>query len=176
LHGTLAKDVFMEQPQGFVDPNHPTLVCKLHKALYGLKQAPRAWFNWLSLALQTLGFSGSLVDSFLFVFRANGTLIFLLVYVDDILVTGNDQQAISTLIHTLQQDFSLKDLGDLSFFLGIEALRTATTLHLQQTKYITNFLTKIGMLGAKPYTALCASSSRLSLFDGDPLPDPRIYH
>jgi hypothetical protein len=52
LHGIITEDVFMEQPQGFVDPHHPTFVCKLHKALYGLKQAPWAWFNRLSLSLQ----------------------------------------------------------------------------------------------------------------------------
>jgi len=80
----------MEQPKGFMDPTHPMLVCKLHKALYGLKHAPRAWFNRLSLLLQTRSFSGSLVDSSLFVFHAHGTLIFLLVYVDDILLTCND--------------------------------------------------------------------------------------
>jgi hypothetical protein len=63
LHWTLEEDVAMEQPQGFVDPQFPTFVCKLHMALYGLKQAPRAWFNRLSLSLQTLGFLASLVDS-----------------------------------------------------------------------------------------------------------------
>jgi hypothetical protein len=90
LHGTFTEYVYMEQPKGFMDPTHPMLVCKLHKALYGLKHAPRAWFNRLSLLLQTRSFSGSLVDSSLFVFHAHGTLIFLLVYVDDILLTCND--------------------------------------------------------------------------------------
>jgi hypothetical protein len=76
LHGIIIEDVFMEQPQGFMDPHHPTFVYKLHKALYGFKQAPRAWFNRLSLSLQQLGFSGSLVDSSLFVFHSTNVLIF----------------------------------------------------------------------------------------------------
>jgi hypothetical protein len=124
LHRTLEEDVFMEQPQGFVDPQFPTFVCKLHKALYDLKQAPRAWFNRLSLSLQALGFSGSLVDSSLFVFHSHSILIFLLVYVDDILLTRNNTYSISSLIFALpalQQEFPLKDLGDLNYFLGIEA-------------------------------------------------------
>lgn len=75
-----------------------------------------------SLSLETLGFSGSLVDSSLFVFHSNGVVIFLLVYVDDILVSGNNQAAISSLVTALQQEFPLKDLGELSYFLGIEAV------------------------------------------------------
>jgi hypothetical protein len=66
----------MEQPQGFVDPTHPDLVCKLHKALYGLKQAPRAWFHKLTQALLELGFTGSLMDTSLFMLH-RGNLIFL---------------------------------------------------------------------------------------------------
>jgi hypothetical protein len=175
LHGTLNEDVFMEQPQGFVDPYHPTFVCKLHKALYGLKQAPQAWFNRVSLSLQHLGFVGSLVDSFPFIFHSNNVVIFLLVYVDDILVTRNNKAAISSLIYALQQEFLLKDYGELTFFLGIEAARTPTQLHLRQTKYITDLLHKTGMVGAKPYLAPCVSGSQLSSSVGDPIPDPSIY-
>jgi hypothetical protein len=88
LHSFLDEDVYMEQPQGFVDPNFPNHVCKLHTTLYGLKQAPRAWFTHLSLL--ELGFSSSQVDPSLFIYHTNGSHVFILVYIDDIIVTGNN--------------------------------------------------------------------------------------
>ncbi|MGT5972193.1 reverse transcriptase domain-containing protein, partial [Escherichia coli] len=77
----------MEQPHGFVDSLRPSFVCKLNKALYGLKQAPQAWFLKLKTALQSWGFTSSQADVSLFIKRQGNKVIFLLVYVDDILVT-----------------------------------------------------------------------------------------
>jgi hypothetical protein len=85
----------MEQPQGFIDTSKPNHVCKLHKSIYGLKQAPRAWFNCLSSALLDLGFVASLVDSSLFIFIMHNIKNFLLIYVDDIIVTSTH----NTVIH-----------------------------------------------------------------------------
>jgi hypothetical protein len=121
LHDSLLEEVYMEQPQGFIDSTKPDHVCKLHKSIYGLKQAPRAWFNCLSSALLELGFVASLVDSSLFIFIMNNIKIFLLIYVDDIIVTGTHSSVITSLIAQLQLKFPLKDLGPLAFFLGIEA-------------------------------------------------------
>ena len=89
LHGYLKEDVFMQQPPGYVDSLHPSYVCKLHKSLYGLKQAPRAWFERFTFHLLHLGFTASLVDSSLFIFQSSNTIIYLLLYVDDIIVTSN---------------------------------------------------------------------------------------
>ena len=110
----------MQQPPGFEDPLHPTFVCKLHKSLYGLKQAPRAWFECLSTTLLTLGFEGSKADSSLFHFHKNNIKILILIYVDDVIVTGNNSEAVQAIISTLSTKFSLKDLGSLKYFLGIE--------------------------------------------------------
>jgi hypothetical protein len=90
LHGFLAKEVFMEQSQGFPDKAHPNFVCKLHKAIYGLKQAPRVWFHRLSTFLLEIGFTASLVDSSLFLYLHGDIKLFMLIYVDDIIVMGND--------------------------------------------------------------------------------------
>jgi hypothetical protein len=109
-----------------------------------------------------------------FYFSQNNVVIFLLVYVDDILVIGNNKAAISSFIHALQQEFPLKDLGELTFFLGIEAARTPTQLHLRQTMYITYLLHKTGMVGAKPYSAPYVSGLQLSSLAGEPLLDPSI--
>jgi hypothetical protein len=109
LHGFLKEEVFMQQPPGFVDSKLPHHVCKLHKSLYGLKQAPRAWFDWFTSHLFTLGFVASIADPSLFIFRHNGIVLYLLLYVDDIILTGNDSTAIGTLITQLASSFELKD-------------------------------------------------------------------
>lgn len=101
FHSVLDEEVYMEQPQGFVDPSNPTYACRLHKSLYGLKQAPRAWFTRLSHALLEIGFCGSQVDLSLFVYHTNSVHIFLLVYVDDIILTGNHPDTMQRLIDNL---------------------------------------------------------------------------
>jgi hypothetical protein len=122
LHGFLDEEVFMEQPKGFVDSSRPDFVCRLHKAIYGFKQASRAWFNRLSQALLKLGFVGSSVDTSLFMFLRHSIHLFVLIYVDDIIVIDIHSSAMSTLFNKLQQDFAMKDLGPLSSFLGIQAV------------------------------------------------------
>ena len=89
LHGTLDEDVFMQQPPGFTHSQYPNHVCKLRKSLYGLKQAPRQWFRCLHDALIAIGFQGSQTDSSLFYYNHNGLVAYCLVYVDDIVLTGN---------------------------------------------------------------------------------------
>jgi hypothetical protein len=91
----------MAQPPGFQHPSYPMAVCKLHKALYGLKQAPRAWFSHLSARLLELKFQSSKADSSLFTYKANGIIIFVLIYVDDIIITSSNTAAISQLISAL---------------------------------------------------------------------------
>jgi hypothetical protein len=120
----------MEQPTGFIDKAHPTMVCKLHKSIYGLKQAPRAWFSRLSTFLLELGFKGSLVDTSLFIYLQGSIQIYMLVYVDDILIIGTHPQVIQSIIAQLQQELPLKDLGPLRFFLGIQVTRDASGIHV----------------------------------------------
>jgi hypothetical protein len=175
LHGSLTEEVFMEQPRGFVDPSNPDAVCKLRKALYGLKQAPRAWYTRLSNFLLDLGFSASLVDTFLFIHISGSVKISLLIYVDDIIVTGTHAHLISALITRMQKKFPVKDLGPLSYFLGIQATRTSEGLHLCQTKYVVDLLSRTHMADAKPAKSPCVSSSKLSRFDGESLTDISEY-
>lgn len=169
LHGQLQEDVYMTQPQGFVHPDFPHHVCKLHKAIYGLKQAPCAWFNRLSDSLLDFGFTQSLVDTSPFLFHQGAVHLFLLIYVDDILITGTHSTIIQSLLVKLRSDFALKDLGELSYFLGIQVHRKATSLHLQQSKYILDLLNKARMVGAKPSRSPCPIGSKLSSMAGTPL-------
>jgi len=175
LHGTLLEEVYMEQPQGFISNEHPDFVCRLRKSIYGLKQAPRAWFTCLSSSLLELGFTASLVDSSLFIFIHGTVKVFMLIYVDDIILTGTHMHALTALITQLQKKFPVKDLGPLGFFLGIQATRCPDSLHLCQAKYIRDLLHRTNMLGAKPATSPCPAGAKLSKFDGDPLPDFTEY-
>lgn len=122
----------MDQPPGFQHLNNSSaLVCKLHKAIYGLKQAPKAWFGHSFLT--SIGFVSSKANTSLFLKFTKHSTMFVLVYVDDILVTGSSHTEIQTLITQLNATFSLKDLGNLNYFLGIKVLRNPTRLHLSQT-------------------------------------------
>ena len=119
LNGDLQDEVFIAWPQGFVHPQYPHYVCKLHKALYGLKQAPRAWFQKLRVALVDYGFQSSRTDTSLFIHHTASDILILLIYMDDILVTGSNPKLVSHFISYLHDKFALRDLGPLSYFLGI---------------------------------------------------------
>ena len=137
----------MKQPPGFENRQKPLHICKLDKALYGLKQAPRAWYSRLSSKLQGLGFAPSKSDTSLFIFNKSNTSIFVLIYVDDIIVTSLSDEAISALLKDLNSEFALKDLGDLHYFLGIEVQRNGDGLHLSQEKYATYLAARAGLQG-----------------------------
>jgi len=165
----------MLQPPGFVNKSFPDHVCRLKKALYGLKQAPRAWYMELRVFLLSLGFVNSTADASLFISQKSGSTLYLLVYVDDIIVTGSSPTDLSNLISTLATRFSLKDLGCLTYFLGVEVIRSATGLFLSQRKYITDLLHKSGMANTKSASTPLSASAPLLKDSGDLLPSPTEY-
>ncbi|XP_019057729.1 PREDICTED: uncharacterized protein LOC109116546 [Tarenaya hassleriana] len=175
LQGHLHDDVYMMQPSGFVDQDRPSHVCKLHKALYGLKQAPRAWYNELRQFLISSGFKNSLADTSLFIFCKHGIVIYVLVYVDDIVVTGNDTSRNQQFIQLLSDRFSVKDLGDLKFFLGVEVSRSHKGLFLTQQRYVQDLLKRTNMLHAKSVATPMSLTTSLILNSGLPLEDPTEY-
>lgn len=174
LNGNLDEQVFMEQPPGFVSSHYPNHVCKLSKALYGLKQAPRAWFQRLSTFLLTYGFTCSRADTSLFVLRKDGHIMYLLVYVDDLILTGNDESIITTFVSHLNREFAIKDLGALNYFLGLEVVYTPNGLFLTQAKYAKDILLRSNLLHAKP-VATPLSPHESFVADGVPHPDPTMY-
>jgi histone deacetylase 1/2 len=149
LHSFLNEDVYMRQPPGFEVKTHPNYLCKLDKALYDLKQAPRAWFARLSSKLLQLGFLASRADVSLFFFNKADLHIYMLIYVDDIIIISSSSTATARLIDQLKNDFAVKDLGPVSYFLGIEVHRSPSGLVLTQQKYIRDLLTRMNMSSSK---------------------------
>ena len=175
LNGEIVETVYLSQLAGFISTSHPQYVCKLQKVLYGLKQAPRAWFHKLKDALHTWRFISSTSDTYLFIYKHNGNFLLLLVYVDDLLITGNNAPLIQTLIQDLHNRFALKDLGLVKDFLGFEALHTTTGLHLTQSKYTVDLLTRTNMHSAKPVLTPMSAALKLHAASGPAFSDPTLY-
>ncbi|KAG8479260.1 hypothetical protein CXB51_029862 [Gossypium anomalum] len=148
LQSDLHEEVFMILPEGFRSQGEH-MVCRLQKYLYGLKQASRQWNAKLTEALMLAGFEQSKFDYSLFVKKKEGKMVIILVYVDDLLITGNDMDMINDLKGVLNQNFKMKDLGDLRYFLGIEILRSQEGILLNQLKYAQDLIKDTGLSKAK---------------------------
>ncbi|XP_062005915.1 uncharacterized mitochondrial protein AtMg00810-like [Rosa rugosa] len=148
-------------------------VCRLNKSLYGLKQASRQWFSKFTEAILDAGFIQSKADYSLFVQKVGNSLTVLLIYVDDILITGNNLDSIRATKEFLHARFRIKDLGDLKFFLGIEIARSHKGIYLSQRKYALEIIKDTGFLGVKPVDfpmEECKLSNK-----GELLKDPAVY-
>jgi histone deacetylase 1/2 len=137
LNGDLEKEIYMEQPQGFMHQGGEHLVCKFHKSLYGLKQFPRAWNQKLHEFFKNINFMKSKADPSVYVALVGDVKFFIVVYVDDLIVVCNDQKKLLQVNAKLNQKFEMKDLGELHFFLGMELERNrdAFTKSNTSTKY-----------------------------------------
>ncbi|CAM8942988.1 unnamed protein product [Rhodiola kirilowii] len=176
LHGDLEEEVYMSLPPGFF--NEAKLngkVCKLKKSLYGLKQASRQWFSKFSEALIGYGFVQSQNDHSLFTLTNSDEFIALLVYVDDVVLTGTNLELISAVKSFIHSRFKIKDLGHLKFFLGLEVARSDSGLLLNQRKYVLDLLADTGLLGCKPSLLPMDTSHKLALSTSPILDDPIPY-
>ena len=173
FQGTLSEIIYMAQPPGFIDSDNPNHVCKLHKAIYNLKQAPRAWYHELHTFLLVVGFKNSHSDTSLFTLATGTKLLYLLVYVDDIILTRNNADLVSQFVTRLAQRFSLKDLSNLSYFFGVEVVPHPSGILLSQWRYIQELLAHTHMEQAKHVlTPLPTNSSSLTQSSGSPLSYP----
>ena len=187
LHGELHESVYMKLPQGYYKggsriqlnaehiPSQATLVCKLLKSLYGLKQAPRQWFSKLSLTLLDFGFVQSKADYSLFTKVTHNTITLVLVYVDDLLLSGNNLDTLNQLKELLCLSFHMKDLGELSYFLGLEIHRTTADFFVSQRKYTMDLIKEYGMENAKPLQLPMDPNIKLTPTTGDVLFSPTSY-
>jgi hypothetical protein len=175
LHGDLLEKVYAQQPAGFVSPSHPDYVCLLNKSLYGLKQAPRTWFLRFTSFLSKIGFRCSKSDTSLFVLHQGSSQAYLLLYVDDIILTASSTVLLNTIIAKLRTEFSMSDLGPLQHFLGISVNRHSNGLFLSQEQYAADLLARANMANCNPCLTPAATTSKPSITDGNPMDNPTEY-
>jgi len=150
-------------------------VCELHKSLYGLIQASRQWYEKLTNLLRTHGYKLSKGDHTLFVKHSNENMTALLIYVDDIILTGNELNEINNITKVLNDTFKIKNLGDLTFFLGLEVAQCNRGIHLSQRKYTLGILCETDMLASAPVSTPMHLSKRTTVDQGVPLQDPTSF-
>ena len=164
----------MKLPQE-VSSDIPNAVCRLQKSLYGLKQASRQWYAKLAEVLYAQGYHHSSNDYSLFYKKTPSSVVFLGVYVDDILLTGNDLAEIGALKSYLDHAFRIKDLGEAHYFLGLEILSVPQGLVLTQRKFAKDLLTNFGSLNMPPVSTPLDCAQKLSAIDGDLFENPSLY-
>nr|GEX45447.1 hypothetical protein [Tanacetum cinerariifolium] len=142
LHGSLKEDVYVCQPKGFIDANHPSHVYKLKKVLYGLKQAPRAWYDELSTFLLQNGFSKSTIDPRLFTRRIDDDILVVQVYVDDIIFGSIDPRYATLFCDLMKSRFEMSTMGEMTFFLGLQVNQSPSGIFINQSNYMNEILNK----------------------------------
>ncbi|GKB93301.1 ribonuclease H-like domain-containing protein, partial [Tanacetum coccineum] len=173
LNGDLSETVYTHQPPGFVDSRYPYHVCLLQRSFYGLKQAPRAWFERFAGYATRASFYHNRCDSSLFIYRQGSQVAYLLIYVDDIILTASSPDLLQQIITSLHNEFDITDLGALNYFLGISVDRTSTGLFLSQKKYALQLLERAHMFSRFSFicmiarAALCCPQTYLAICSGD---------
>jgi hypothetical protein len=148
------------------------MVCRLKKSLYGLKQASRNWYSKLSQTLMKYGFQESHADHSLFTYSRGHTFLAVLIYVDDLVIAGNDSSVCSNFKQYLCKCFHMKDLGALKYFLGLELARGPSGLFMCQRKYTLDILNECKMTDCKPSSFPMEENHKLALDSGPAYPDP----
>jgi hypothetical protein len=174
LNGEIEEEVYIEQTQGFEVHSRDTHVCRLKKGLYGLKQAPRAWYARIDNYLMRLGFSKSHADPNLYYKVMNNVPLILLLYVDDLFLTGEESLIIQCK-KELDSKFDMKYLGLMHYYLGLEVWQKRGEVFLGQGKYAINILQKFGMMDFKYMdTPMTTDIRKVRDLDSDPI-DPSLY-
>jgi hypothetical protein len=166
LNGELEEDIYMDQPQGFVQDGKEHLVCKLKKSLYMLKQSPRAWYQRIDMFFTHEGFSRSQGHHFLYVKQTGDYLLIVIIYVDDLIILASNVSILKWLKSRLEDEFEMSDLGELHYCLGVEFERDRAnrTITMSQSKYIEEVLKRFNMEECKPIgTPLDVNSKLLKL-------------
>ena len=174
LHGDLQEEIYMKLPSGMTTSS-PHDVCKLMRSLYGLKQAPRAWFEKFRSTLLSFSFTQSQYDSSLFLHTSTSGIVILLVYVDDIIITDIDCGLITKLQELLHATFHMKDLGQLTYFLGLEVHYRSLGLFVNQHKYIQDLITLACLKDTSSIDTPMEVNVKYRKDEGDLLEEPTLY-
>nr|GFA76710.1 hypothetical protein [Tanacetum cinerariifolium] len=150
LHGSLKEDVYVCQPKGFIDADHPSHVYKLQKALYGLKQAPRAWYDELSKFLLHNHFFKGIIDPTLFIRRFHDDILVVQVYVDDIIFGSSHPRYIQLFFYLMKSRFEMSMMVEMTFFLGLHVNQSPCGIFINQSKYVLEILNKYEMESCDP--------------------------
>ncbi|GJU64574.1 retrovirus-related pol polyprotein from transposon TNT 1-94 [Tanacetum coccineum] len=161
LNGNFPKEVYVSQPDGFVDPDDPNHVYKLKKALYGLKQAPRAWYDMLSSFLISQDFSKGSVDPTMFIRKEGKELLLVQVYVDDIIFAASTPELCDLFAKIMCSKFKMSMMGKISFFLGLQIFQNPRGIFINQSKYALESLKKYGFDSCDPVDTLMVEKSKL---------------
>ncbi|GKV50844.1 hypothetical protein SLEP1_g57527 [Rubroshorea leprosula] len=173
LNGDLEEEVYMKPSPRLNHP--PNKVCQLHRALYGLKQSPRAWYAKFSATMSEFGFTSCLHDTALFIRKTAWGMVLLLFYVDDMIITRDDVASVEELKQSLSQKFEMKNLGVLSYFLGLEVTSSDDGYMLSQVKYAFDLVPKAELNDGKSDSTPLEPNVKLTPMDGSPLSDPTHY-
>ncbi|GJT62899.1 putative ribonuclease H-like domain-containing protein [Tanacetum coccineum] len=149
LYGTIDEEVYVSQPPGFVDPDHPTKVYKVVKALYGLHQAPRAWYATLSTFLEKHGYKRGTIDKTLFIKRDKKDIMLVQVYVDDIIFGSTNKSWCDEFEALMKSRFQMSSMGELTFFLGLQVKQNKGGIFISQDKYVAEILKKFDLVNVK---------------------------
>jgi Reverse transcriptase (RNA-dependent DNA polymerase) len=171
LQRMLDEEVYMTLPSGYKKECDAIIICKLNKSIYGLKQSPRTWYGKLSSYLTYYNFQISSADHSLFLKRGENYITIILVYVDNIIIIGDNLEEIKRVKVQLKENFDIKDLGLLKYFLGIEIVRSPKGLFISQRKYTLDLLKETEKLGCKLVSTPIDSKYKLNTKDCEPLND-----
>ncbi|GKA32572.1 retrovirus-related pol polyprotein from transposon TNT 1-94 [Tanacetum coccineum] len=175
LNGELREEVYVSQPEEFVDPDKPNQVYRLKKALYGLKQAPRAWYDMLSSFLLSQEFSKGAVDPTLFTRKAGRDILLVQIYVDDIIFASTNPAMCDEFAKIMTSKFKMSMMGQMTFFLGLQISQSPRGIFINQSNYALEIIKKYGMLSSDPVDTPMVDKSKLDKdLQGKPV-DPTHY-
>eukprot|EP00253_Pinus_taeda_P035853 PITA_35853 len=175
LNGVLMEDVYIEQPPGYEKKGQEHKVCRLKKALYGLKQAPIAWYSRIDSYLLENGFENCEGEPTLYIKENDGKILIVVLYVDDVIFTGNDDYLIKNFKAVMKEEFEMTDMGLLRYFLGIEVEQSENGIFISQAKYVNEVLERFNMQDSKAAITPTVMGLKLSKEDSSKGFDPSLY-
>jgi len=175
LNGVLIEEVYIEQPLGYEKKCEEHKVCRLKKALYGLKQAPRAWYSRIDSYLLENGFEKCDGEPTVYIKEKDGKILIVVLYVDDVIFTGNDDHLIENFKSVMKEEFEMTDMGLLRYFLGIEVDQNENGIFISQAKYVNEVLGRFNMQECKAAITPTVMGLKLSKEDSSKDFDPSLY-
>ncbi|GJS97795.1 putative ribonuclease H-like domain-containing protein [Tanacetum coccineum] len=173
LYGTIDEEVYVSQPPGFVDPDHPKKVYKVVKALYGLHQAPRAWYATLSTFLEKHGYKRGTIDKTLFIKRDKKDIMLVQVYVDDIIFGSTKKSWCDEFEALMKRRFQMSFMGELTFFLRLQVKQNKSGIFISQDKYVVEILKKFDLVNVK--TSITPMETKVALTKDEEAVDVDVH-